>query len=107
MFYQQTRRMIDKGGSGRSSVGSESPRVSVSKPNHMRDTINGQRATIAKLFEQGNIANHFTSFSIIQVGLGLELIVMLISSDICTLYMVRYGLFGNCHIGRSYCPCKV
>lgn len=70
LFYQQTRRMIDKGGSGRSSVGSESPRVSVSKPNHMRDTINGQRATIAKLFEQGNIASPFSSFSI--VGLGVE-----------------------------------
>lgn len=42
------------GGSGRSSLGSESPLISLSKPNHMRDTINGQRATIAKLFEQGN-----------------------------------------------------
>ncbi|KAH8938760.1 hypothetical protein BDL97_16G101500 [Sphagnum fallax] len=49
---EQARRMIEKGGSERSSIGSESPRVSMSKPNHMRDTINGQRATIAKLFEQ-------------------------------------------------------
>ncbi|CAK9866981.1 unnamed protein product [Sphagnum jensenii] len=49
---EQARRMIEKGGSERSSIGSESPRVSISKPNHMRDTINGQRATIAKLFEQ-------------------------------------------------------
>ena len=43
------------GGSGRSSLGSESPLISMSKPNQMRDTINGQRATIAKLFEQGII----------------------------------------------------
>jgi hypothetical protein len=50
--YFQMRRINDRG-SGRTSLGSESPRVSVSKPNHMRDTINGQRATIAKLFEQG------------------------------------------------------
>jgi len=50
---QHIRRISDRGGSERSSVGSESPRVSGSKPNHMRDTINGQRATIAKLFEQG------------------------------------------------------
>lgn len=42
-------------GSGRSSIGSESPLISMSKPSHMRDTINGQRATIAKLFEQGNV----------------------------------------------------
>lgn len=56
--------MIDKGGSGRSSVGSESPRVSVSKPNHMRDTINGQRATIAKLFEQGAILDPQSSLLI-------------------------------------------
>ncbi|KAG0561306.1 hypothetical protein KC19_9G053700 [Ceratodon purpureus] len=49
---EHTRRIGDRGGSGRSSLGSESPRVSVSRPNHMRDTINGQRATIAKLFEQ-------------------------------------------------------
>ncbi len=51
--FQHTRRMMEKGGSERSSIGSESPGVSISKPNHMRDTINGQRATIAKLFEQG------------------------------------------------------
>ncbi|CAM6019541.1 unnamed protein product [Sphagnum balticum] len=49
---EHTRRMMEKGGSERSSIGSESPGVSISKPNHMRDTINGQRATIAKLFEQ-------------------------------------------------------
>ncbi|XP_024361980.1 kinesin-like protein KIN-UB isoform X2 [Physcomitrium patens] len=49
---EQTRRMVDKGGSGRSSVGSESLPVGASNPDHMRDTINGQRATIAKLFEQ-------------------------------------------------------
>lgn len=55
MVVQHTRRIADRGGSGRSSLGSESPRVSVSRPNHMRDTINGQRATIAKLFEQGTL----------------------------------------------------
>ncbi|CAM6042255.1 unnamed protein product [Sphagnum compactum] len=49
---EHTRRMMEKGGSERSSIGSESPGVNISKPNHMRDTINGQRATIAKLFEQ-------------------------------------------------------
>jgi hypothetical protein len=54
--------MIEKGGSERSSIGSESPRVSMSKPNHMRDTINGQRATIAKLFEQGNFLLHPSFF---------------------------------------------
>lgn len=46
---------MTNGGSGRSSLGSESPLISISKPNHMRDTINGQRATIAKLFEQGRV----------------------------------------------------
>ena len=55
MVVQHTRRIADREGSGRSSLGSESPRVSVSRPNHMRDTINGQRATIAKLFEQGSL----------------------------------------------------
>jgi hypothetical protein len=55
LVVQHTRRTGDRGGSGRSSLGSESPRVSVSRPNHMRDTINGQRATIAKLFEQGTL----------------------------------------------------
>lgn len=54
---QQTRRMVDKGGSGRSSVGSESLPVGASNPDHMRDTINGQRATIAKLFEQGTLTS--------------------------------------------------
>ncbi|BBN07801.1 hypothetical protein MPTK1_4g06510 [Marchantia polymorpha subsp. ruderalis] len=48
---EESRKIIDKVGSGRSSEGSQSP--SVHKPtSHMRDTINGQRATIAKLFEQ-------------------------------------------------------
>ncbi|KAL2629949.1 hypothetical protein R1flu_014635 [Riccia fluitans] len=48
---EESRKTIDKVPSGRSSEGSQSP--SVHKPtNHMRDTINGQRATIAKLFEQ-------------------------------------------------------
>ncbi|XP_024379319.1 kinesin-like protein KIN-UB [Physcomitrium patens] len=49
-----SRRIMTNGGmgSGRSSIGSESPLISMSKPSHMRDTINGQRATIAKLFEQ-------------------------------------------------------
>lgn len=52
VFLAQSRKIIDKVGSGRSSEGSQSP--SVHKPtSHMRDTINGQRATIAKLFEQG------------------------------------------------------
>lgn len=49
---EHSRRIMTNGGSGRSSLGSESPLISLSKPNHMRDTINGQRATIAKLFEQ-------------------------------------------------------
>nr|XP_024367219.1 kinesin-like protein KIN-UB [Physcomitrium patens]PNR26162.1 hypothetical protein PHYPA_030736 [Physcomitrium patens] len=49
---EHSRRIMANGGSGRSSLGSESPLISISKPNHMRDTINGQRATIAKLFEQ-------------------------------------------------------
>uniref|UniRef100_A0A7I4F6W3 Protein ARMADILLO REPEAT KINESIN1 n=1 Tax=Physcomitrium patens TaxID=3218 RepID=A0A7I4F6W3_PHYPA len=49
---EHSRRIMMNGGSGRSSLGSESPLISLSKPNHMRDTINGQRATIAKLFEQ-------------------------------------------------------
>ena len=52
---------MTNGGSGRSSLGSESPLISMSKPNHMRDTINGQRATIAKLFEQGRANRTFRS----------------------------------------------
>ncbi|EFJ33441.1 hypothetical protein SELMODRAFT_84640 [Selaginella moellendorffii] len=44
-------KRIEKGGSGRSSFGSDSP-LNLHRPNILRDTINGQRATIAKLFEQ-------------------------------------------------------
>lgn len=85
-------------------MGSESPRVSASKPNHMRDTINGQRATIAKLFEQGthqallllsedvNGCNHFGYVlmfhsigfmisSVLFLAVGLHKILSLLESE--------------------------
>ncbi|MCO5597819.1 hypothetical protein L7F22_051903 [Adiantum nelumboides] len=46
----ETKKFLEREPS-RISLGSESP-MSLSKPHHMRETINGQRATIAKLFEQ-------------------------------------------------------
>ncbi|CAM6092702.1 unnamed protein product [Calypogeia fissa] len=46
-----SRKMMDKFGSGRSSDGSQSPSIH-KQGGHMKDTVNGQRATIAKLFEQ-------------------------------------------------------
>jgi hypothetical protein len=46
--------------------------VSMSKPNHMRDTINGQRATIAKLFEQGNFLLHPSFFPPPFIAVQLE-----------------------------------
>ncbi|KAJ7557553.1 hypothetical protein O6H91_05G132100 [Diphasiastrum complanatum] len=48
---EETRRTVGKGSSARSSAGSDST-ISLHRPSNMRDTINGQRATIAKLFEQ-------------------------------------------------------
>ncbi|KAH7420452.1 hypothetical protein KP509_13G008400 [Ceratopteris richardii] len=46
----ETRKVLEKGPT-RVSLGAESP-MSLSKAHHMRETVNGQRATIAKLFEQ-------------------------------------------------------
>ncbi|KAI5065784.1 hypothetical protein GOP47_0018408 [Adiantum capillus-veneris] len=46
----ETKKFLEREPS-KISLGSESP-MSLSKPHHMRETINGQRATIAKLFEQ-------------------------------------------------------
>eukprot|EP00252_Welwitschia_mirabilis_P017390 TRINITY_DN3852_c0_g1_i1.p1 TRINITY_DN3852_c0_g1~~TRINITY_DN3852_c0_g1_i1.p1 ORF type:complete len:928 (-),score=212.14 TRINITY_DN3852_c0_g1_i1:531-3314(-) len=47
----ETRRVLDRGGSGRSSGGSDAS-LNLLKTHHMKDTTNGQKATIAKLFEQ-------------------------------------------------------
>lgn len=46
----ETRKSLDKE-PARTSIGSDSPLMS-HKPIHMRESLNGQRATIAKLFEQ-------------------------------------------------------
>ncbi|KAJ7513954.1 hypothetical protein O6H91_23G020400 [Diphasiastrum complanatum] len=48
---EERSRTIGKGSSARSSGGSNST-ISLHTPSNMKDTINGQRATIAKLFEQ-------------------------------------------------------
>lgn len=47
----ETRKSLDKE-PARTSIGSDSPLMNVHKPVHMRESLNGQRATIAKLFEQ-------------------------------------------------------
>eukprot|EP01018_Ginkgo_biloba_P011808 Gb_29538 [translate_table: standard] len=47
----ETRRALDRGGSGRSSAGSDTP-MNALKTHQARDGANGQKATIAKLFEQ-------------------------------------------------------
>eukprot|EP00250_Pteridium_aquilinum_P006334 c16275_g1_i1 orf=380-3352(-) len=46
----ETRKSLDRE-PARTSIGSDSPLMS-HKPIHMRESLNGQRATIAKLFEQ-------------------------------------------------------
>ncbi|KAJ7569872.1 hypothetical protein O6H91_01G098500 [Diphasiastrum complanatum] len=48
---EESKRTLEKASSTRSSVCSDS-HISINRPSNMRDTINGQRATIAKLFEQ-------------------------------------------------------
>lgn len=47
----ETRKSLDRE-PARTSIGSDSPLMSTHKPIHMRESLNGQRATIAKLFEQ-------------------------------------------------------
>lgn len=47
----ETRRVLDRGGSGRNSTSSDTA-VNTFKTNQVRDAANGQKATIAKLFEQ-------------------------------------------------------
>jgi kinesin family protein 5 len=47
----ETRRVLDRGGSGRNSTSSDSA-MNTFKTNQVRDAANGQKATIAKLFEQ-------------------------------------------------------
>ncbi|MCO5561042.1 hypothetical protein L7F22_014663 [Adiantum nelumboides] len=48
--HDETRKFLDRE-PARAWSGSESP-MSLNKSSHLRETINGQRATIAKLFEQ-------------------------------------------------------
>ncbi|MCO5611179.1 hypothetical protein L7F22_065429 [Adiantum nelumboides] len=47
----ETRKSLDRE-PARTSIGSDSPLMGSHKPIHMRESLNGQRATIAKLFEQ-------------------------------------------------------
>lgn len=47
----ETRRVLDRGGSGRNSTSSDTA-MNTFKTNQVRDAANGQKATIAKLFEQ-------------------------------------------------------
>lgn len=48
---EETRRVLDRGGSGRNSTSSDTG-MNTFKTNQVRDAANGQKATIAKLFEQ-------------------------------------------------------
>ncbi|KAH9321809.1 hypothetical protein KI387_016448, partial [Taxus chinensis] len=60
----ETRRVLDRGSSGRNSAGSDTP-INTLKTLQVRDSANGQKATIAKLFEQ----------------VGLQKILSLLESD--------------------------
>ncbi|GLJ54552.1 hypothetical protein SUGI_1171610 [Cryptomeria japonica] len=64
MEADETRRVLDRGSSGRISTGSDTP-INTLKTHQVRDSANGQKATIAKLFEQ----------------VGLQKILSLLESD--------------------------
>lgn len=52
----QNRESVDKQNSGKASTGSEGT-ITLLKLSQMRDTISGQRATIAKIFEEVGLQN--------------------------------------------------